>query len=55
MSLLLVINHPLEYSYSKCSNLIGQLQGTIFRNALVQGTTFATEAAYLLCITVDYY
>ena len=28
----------LEYSYSKYCNLIGQLQGTIFRGALVQGT-----------------
>ena len=55
----------LEYSYSKYCNLIGQLQGTIFRSALIQGTILmvpmrfdsahATEAAYLLCNTVDYY
>ena len=32
----------LEYSYSKYCNLqlIGQLQGTIFRSSLVQGTIF---------------
>ena len=51
----------LEYSYSKYCNLIGQLLGTIFRSALIQGTILivphATEAAYmyLLCNTVDYY
>ena len=58
------IKSNLDYSYSEYCNLIGQLQGTIFRSALVQGTIFVMPAgyrgaaAYFFCaiqlIIVDY-
>ena len=36
----------LEYSYSKYCSLIGQLQGTIFCSALIQGTIFIVPARF---------
>ena len=35
-----------SYMYSKYCNLIGQLQGTIFRSALIQGTILIVPACF---------
>ena len=40
------IEREREYSYSKYCNLIGQLQGTIFRSTLIQGTILIVPACF---------